>query len=89
MKASTYWNNDVDLYNDAVSKCLEDNTLVLNVPGVINRIAGDVEDVIVEGSGRYLEAEDMEKQKEIQHRFDAFKGRWCIGKVVNSVDVKN
>ena len=89
MKASTYWNNDVDLYNAAVSKCLEDNTLVLNVPGVINRIAGDAENVIVENTCNYMEAEDQEKFKEIQHRFDSFKGRWCIGKVVNCIDIKN
>lgn len=89
MKASTYWNNDVDLYNAAVSKCLEDNTLVLNVPGTINRIAGDAENVIVENTCNYMEVEDQEKFEEIRHRFDSFKGMWCIGKVVNNIDIKN
>jgi hypothetical protein len=39
-KNGSYWNNDFDPYHTAMKTIMEDNTIVVNVPGSIIRLPG-------------------------------------------------
>ena len=39
-RTCSYWNNNLDIYHDAVSRYLNDNALVINVAGEICRMPG-------------------------------------------------
>ena len=87
-RTCSYWNNNLDIYHDAVSRYLNDNALVINVAGEICRMPGQLQCISIEKKV-YYEESDSEEYKELNKKFDSLQGKWYIGKVVNILDVEN
>lgn len=77
----TYWNNDLNIYDECSKILNEDNALVVAVDADILRKPGayvllnlDRNDVT------FADSDDPSKLEEIKNRYKGFEGLWVIGK---------
>lgn len=82
------WNNDFNVALDAFNKLMNENTMIINVKGVLGRQVNDYEVVGVDSSvhdSQSSKPEEIAKQKQ---KYAGISGTWLIGKVVNIIDFK-
>lgn len=83
----TYWNNDnfIDIYQNAIQILNEDNSLVVNSSGVINRKPGDFININVDRCLKYVENEQVESLDDVKNKYKAYEGLWIASKVHHMV----
>ena len=83
----TYWNSNEleNAYDNVLKTMFEDNALVMNCAGVINRKPGDFMQVSVDRPKTYVETEHYESEDSIKKKYRSIEGTWIVSKVRHMV----
>ena len=77
--SNTYWNNQLQVYNDCIQMILENNSLIVNVVGEISVKPGTLVTIAIDKTLLYSKAGDTENKNQLQesaNKFSAFEGTW-------------
>lgn len=75
----SYWNNDLDLYDEISRNLLEDNSLTLNVVGDLTFRIGGIVNVSVSTDPRITADSDQNSTLfDLKNRYDTFNGLWFV-----------
>lgn len=80
-RSGNYWNNDYNIYYNLTKTLLEQNTLIINKPGVISTHLGSRCVVTIDRNKPINDQENKEKAKQEAERYKGFEGVWYIGKI--------
>lgn len=76
-----YWNNDYSIYHNLTKTMLEQNTLVVNMPGRLSTHVGSRCIVNIDRQKPSNDQTDIQQKKEEENRYKGFEGLWYIGKL--------
>lgn len=77
----SYWNNNYSIYYNLTKTLLEQNTLVINKPGLISTHLGSRCIISIDRSRPINDQADKQIAKEEEERYRGFEGMWFIGKI--------
>ena len=77
-KNGSYWNNDFDPYHTAMKTIMEDNTIVVNVPGSIIRLPGSYIQLGIDRTVNDVETQSTERLKELKDKYKSLEGVYTL-----------
>ena len=84
----SYWNNDINFYEDA-SKILEENdALILNITGEILRQPGSTTSIVLDRSLKNLTSDTKKALEEEKKKYKNLEGLWFNSKVQSVINMQ-
>ena len=80
-----FWNNNYDVYNNAVQMLEESNSFILNITGDIRRQPGSYTVVTLDRSLKNLTTDNPSEIEKLKQKYKAFEGVWMASKVRNII----
>lgn len=87
-KSGAFWNNDFDIYNNAVKILSKDNALVVNTCGDLLRRPGSITNIAIDKSTKQISNSSVDSYKDLMNKYKAFEGQWTIYKTTMFINPK-
>lgn len=80
-KNNSFWNNNINVYNDLTNELMDDNTLVLTVDGNILLKPGSIINISVDRDITSLESNNRSELEKLKKKYNSFDGTWLSTKI--------
>jgi hypothetical protein len=85
----SYWNTNIDQYNNSIECLTENNSFILNITGEIRRQPGSYNTIAIDRSLTNMTSESKRELETLKLKYKVFEGLWLISKVRNIISPKN
>lgn len=85
----SYWNNDLNVYDESVIALEENNSFIINTAGDIRRQPGSVTEIAIDRSLTNVESDNRKELEKMKKKYKAFEGLWLASKVKNIIQPAN
>lgn len=85
-KTGSYWSSDMDVYNKSFDAMTQNNAVILNAAGDIQRQPGAFVDIVVDRSTNAVTDDSRSDLEKMKLKYKVFEGLWIASKVVNIIE---
>lgn len=82
----SYWRSDMDVYNKSFDAMTQNNAVILNAAGDIQRQPGSFIDIVVDRSTNATTDDSRANLEKVKLKYKVFEGLWIASKVVNIIE---
>ena len=81
LQRGCYWNNDFNIYANAVKTLVDSSSIVINTTGEILRKPGHAMQLNVDRDIKYIEGESIDDVRKIKNKYKSIEGAWIASKI--------